>query len=115
MEPARKEWTKLGFRVRTQDASRGLRFAAQHDQPFATTATERARSRQFSNLDFPSHQVYSLPQHFRLIAESGEPFHVRLAAEPGHLTLRIVAVCLLRCGDGEIPVHFTAQHCRRLL
>src|ERR1700694_2468973 len=50
-----------------------------------------------------------------VIAESGQPMHIRFSAEPGDLALGIVTMRLLRRGERRLPIQFAAQKLHRLL
>jgi hypothetical protein len=46
---------------------------------------------------------------FRIVAETFEPVHLRLAAKPGHLSLGVVAMRLLGGLHGLILIQFSTQ------
>ena len=51
----------------------------------------------------------------RIISEALQPVDVRLTAELGHLTLRIVTMSLLRCLKSLLPSEVTTQVLHGLL
>lgn len=53
-------------------------------------------------------EPHRLTQTFVLAAESAEPMDTLLAAKPGHLALRVVAVALLGLPDRLLMGHLTS-------
>src|SRR6185437_8390272 len=62
-----------------------------------------------------SHSRDSLPPNLHIISKPSEPRHIRLAAEPRHLPLGVVAMALLRGAQGRISAQLTSQQLHRLL
>src|SRR3954462_11520185 len=60
------------------------------------------------------HELYCLGLNRRIIAEAAQPAHLRLAPEPSHLSLGVVAMRLLRRLHRQLAVDFTTNKLQRL-
>src|ERR1039458_5183922 len=70
------------------------------------------RPRTLSNLPFDVGNAFRLDGG--VIAEPGQPMHIRFSPEPGDLALGIVAMRLLRRSERRFPIYFAAQKLHRL-
>ena len=61
-----------------------------------------------------THHAQGLLLRCCIVPKPWQPVDVRLTTEPGHLSLGVVTVGLLRGGDGLLSTEFTAQVLQRL-